>query len=80
MDKELEEQALTPIQLKDLMINVHATFGRWTELLRYLVKHCNDLLHLNIGASPTQAQSYNCGKASSRAISGVKGAPSKILD
>ena len=53
MDKELEEQQLTPLQLKDLMINVHSTFDRWTELLRQLFKHCNDLLQLNIVASNT---------------------------
>ena len=49
----MEEQTLTPLQLKDLMINVHATFDKWTELLRQLVKHCNDLLQLNIVASNT---------------------------
>ena len=53
MDKYLEEQQLTPLQLKDLMISVHATFGRWTELLKQLLKHCNDLLQLNIVASNT---------------------------
>ena len=35
------------------MINVHSTFERWTELLRQLFKHCNDLLQLNIVASNT---------------------------
>ena len=34
INKDLEEQALTLVQLKYLMINVHATFDRWTELLR----------------------------------------------
>ena len=53
MDKELAEEQLTAIQLKDLMINVHATFGRWTSLLKQLFKHCNDLLQLNIVASNT---------------------------
>ena len=53
MDKELAEQQLTPMQLKDLMINVHSTFERWTDLLKQLFKHCNDLLQLNIVASNT---------------------------
>ena len=53
MDKELEEKQLTPMQLKDLMINVHSTFGRWTDLLKQLFKHSNDLLQLNIMASNT---------------------------
>ena len=53
MDKEFDDQQLTPLQLKDLMINVHSTFDRWTELLRQLFKHCNELLQLNIVASNT---------------------------
>ena len=36
MEKDLEDQQLTPLHLKDLMINVHLTFDRWTKLLRQL--------------------------------------------
>lgn len=51
MDKDLDAQELTPMQLKHLMINIHATFDRWTGLLKQLMGQCNNLLQLNIVAS-----------------------------
>ena len=53
MDKDLDAQELTPMQLKDLMINVHSTFDRWIGLLKQLMGHYNNLLQLNIVASNT---------------------------
>ena len=32
--KDLAEQELSPMQLKDLMINVNSTFDRWKSLLK----------------------------------------------
>ena len=42
MDKDLDTQELTPMQLKDLMINVHTTVvDRWTRFLKQLMGHYN---------------------------------------
>ena len=43
-DKDLAKAVLLATQLNDLMINVHATFDRWTILLKQLMGHCNNLL------------------------------------
>ena len=53
IQSELDEGQVSHSRMQELIDNINATFQTWTTLLQQLVKHCNNLLQLNIVASHT---------------------------
>ena len=53
IQEELDDGKVTPSRMQELVDNINATFQSWTTLLHQLVRHCNNLLQLNIVTSNT---------------------------
>ena len=48
IQSKLDEGQVSNSRMEELVDNVNATFQTWTTLLQQLVRHCNNLLQLNI--------------------------------